>query len=168
VINILSLPDQFHRRTFGIALVNSVRPAFAAGEPVVVEYDGTEGERLIEKIGHLVVPTSPPWVVFADVAGSAGGSNMRWDTEAMGGTTVIQDAGLVFETDMFMGNIAGLTEGAPLTATAEHDTAGVLYGYWRLAVSTEHVYATVEVAPLATPALGGVLTVRFGYAPILV
>jgi hypothetical protein len=160
MIRILSLPDQFHRRTFGIALERGVRPAFASGEPVVVEYDSVSGERLIEKIGNGVVPTTPPWVVFADVAGSAGGRNVRWDTEAMGGTTVIRDADLVFETDMFMGALEDWVDGAPVTA--EGSTA-LGYSYWRVAVAGEQSYATVEVPPQAAAADGGTVTLRFRY-----
>jgi len=161
MIRILSLPDQFHRRTFGIALdQGGARPAFASDEPVVVEYDADAGEQLIEKIGDGAVPTSAPWVVFADVAGSAGGRNMRWDTEASGATTVIRDADLVFVTDRFTGALSGWVAGAPVTGTG---VSG--HGFWRIAATGEKAYATVEVPPQASAAAGGTVTLRFRHDP---
>jgi len=162
VFNILSLPDMFHRRTFGIKDTDGVYPALAAGEPVEVKYDSVTADDLINVLADKAMPTGIPWLVFSDVGGTNSARNRRWDTEATGKATVVRGAGLEFETDLFTGDIEGLVYGAPLVPVGS-DEDGTL---WRLAVAGELSFATVDRAPLADAADGGILKAVLLVVPV--
>jgi hypothetical protein len=158
MLELLNLPDQVHRRLFGVKAVQSAYPDFLAGELVDVIYDGTEEAELINKIAHDSHPTGDPWMIFRDTEG-------RRDYDAINATTVVRGTDLVFRTDMWEGSASAFAKGTRLAVTGHSDTT--TGGVWIPAASGHTAYGVVDVAPLAEQAAGGILQVRMSAAFLL-
>ena len=143
MLDIKTLPDLFHRRTYTVEEVAGAYPDFEAGEMVELLYNSTLDELTIRKItGALTSPTSFP--IFRD-------TEDRWDYAATHKTTVIEGE-IVAETDIFVDALVGATEGTLLMVTTD---GGI--GKWAEATSGNVVQAVVRIGPTATAANGGIL-----------
>lgn len=156
MLNVKSLPDQIHLRTYPIepdAETGAIAD-FEAGQLVELAETTTYEEdtygtplAINEMSG---VATTRPYPIFRD-------TENRWDQVAFDVATVVKREHEAV-TDQFADALVGAGEGTNLTAED---------GVWREAASGETVWAEVVVGPDATSANGGTLQYRYISAYIL-
>lgn len=141
-LDIRTLPDLLQRRTFDIEPVTGVYPDFEAGELVEV-LPNANGVRTVRKITSSL--TTVPAIIFQNTEDD-------WIKYGTHKVTVIE-AGLIQAlTDQFIDALVGEAEGAGLTV----DVAGTM-GTWKVAASGDTVFATLNISPSTTKALGGTM-----------